>query len=441
MSIRGGLKSMLAAYVLCSAASQANPLDPSFGRNPGNVDWVPAAEVATADAKGNIYVAGKVVDRGVDRGVIFVYSQTSSGIDRAYGVASQATNASFAGFISDVTSVVVDSEDRVLVGGYVSLPLSRCPDGNPNSSYAFVTRFNVDGTLDTSFGIDGIFAGSSLMLIPCANVTRTVIGIQSTGRIVVASSVEPYDPTSPYIFIGRLSADGVADGFFGSGGQTTLSTGTAEEDLTLVGLQITRNDELVTGERRIPRGSTSGTADIFKLSADGELDSAFAKGGIYHWIPSEPAYLRALAVDSQDEIYLAAVEVSASGDMSINRLKATGVLDNNFGVEGNATFSVGNLVSEPAELLFDSHGRLNIFGHSQDWEVGAEQIFLLHLNANGSLNGAVGSGGLYAQPCGFASCGFVGALIDKENRPIVAMDTVPDAVVYRYDELFGAGFD
>lgn len=193
MSFRQILNCTLLASIFAAAIScQANPIDPIFGRNGHGADelfWINKnlyALATTADEKGNLYIVGNVYDGTQDP---FVYSQTSSGLDRGgYGGSPVAINSAFAGLPNYATSAVVDAEGRVLVGGYITLPLATCPDGNANTSYAFVTRFTVDGTVDSSFGSGGSFAGSSFIRLPCSRAYQTILGLQSTGNIVLATT-------------------------------------------------------------------------------------------------------------------------------------------------------------------------------------------------------------------------------------------------------------
>ena len=445
MSFRQILNCTLLASIFAAAVScQANPIDPIFGRNGHGTDelfWINKdlyALATTVDSKGNLYVAGNLDDGTQDP---FVYSQTSSGLDRGgYGGSPVAINSAFAGLPNYATSAVVDAEGRVLVGGYITLPLATCPDGNANTSYAFVTRFTVDGTVDSSFGSGGPFAGSSFIRLPCSSPYQTILGIQSTGKIVVATTAWPYDRTSAHIVVGRMSAYGIGDGSFGSSGEVILSTASSDEDMILADFHVSKNDELVASGLKRSRDTYDATADLFKLTADGAMDNTFGVGGIYHFVPIEPAFLASTAINSSNQIYFAASDLNDE-NMSVTRLTSTGDLDNSFGISGNVILSVGGYNNAPQQLLLDSHDRLNVVGYAQDWQYDAGKIFLLHLNADGTINKAVGSDGIYTQPCGFFYCSMSGALIDQLNRPIITSRTNDQVFLFRYDELFGAGFD
>ena len=445
MSFRRSLKWTLSASILAAAAScQASPIDPIFGRNGHGADelfWINKdlyASATTADEEGNLYIVGNLYDGTQDP---FVYSQSSSGLDRGgYGGSPVAINSAFAGLPNYATSAVADPEGRVLVGGYITLPLATCPDGNANTSYAYVTRFTVDGTVDSSFGSGGPFAGSSFIRLPCSSPYQTVLGIQSSAKIVVGTTAWPYDNSSARILVSRMSADGITDGDFGSSGNVSLNTPVSDEDMILADFHVSKNDELVVSGLRRSRDTYDATADLFKLTADGEMDNTFGESGIYHFVPTDPAFLTSTAINSSDEIYFAASDLN-DGNMSVTRLTASGNLDSRFGTHGNAIFSVGGYNTAPQHLIVDSHDRLNVVGYAQDWQYDSGEIFLLHLNTDGTINKAMGSAGIYTQPCGFFYCSMSGALIDAKNRPIIASYTNGQVFLFRYDELFGTGFD
>lgn len=68
------------------------------------------------------------------------------------------------------------------------------------------------------------------------------------------------------------------------------------------------------------------------------------------------------------------------------------------------------------------------------------RIFLLHANADGTLNAALGSGGVYEEPCGFSNCYPSSMAVDQQNRPTITIYS-GQPILYRYDEMFGAGFE
>lgn len=442
MSLLRNLKRVvISAALLAATVSRADPIDPYFGSNYGyafdTLFWYSkdlSAQTAILDSYDNIYVVGKFNNVTDDT---FVYSQNSDGLDRSYGQTPVATNSSFASFENSATSASVDESGRVLVGGYITFPLSRCPDGSPTTSYAFVTRFNLDGTLDTSFGVSGTYAGSAFMALPCASPYSTKIVVQPSGKIVLAATAWPNDGSSAYILVSRLAADGSSDSTFGNGGETTLAVA-ADEDLFLSDLLTTNENELVLAGMRRSRATYKSSTDIFEFDANGGLDSSFGSSGIYR--DPNTSLSSAIAVDSSGRLYLACAS-SDDDSMSVTRFTAKGVSDSTFGLTGRVKHRVAEYQSLPTKLLLDSRGRLNVFGFSRNWQHDTGAVFLLHLNADGSANKAVGSYGIYSQPCGLSSCSLRGALIDQENRPIIATYTDSQTILFRYDELFGAGFD
>lgn len=219
-----------------------------------------------------------------------------------------------------------------------------------------------------------------------------------------------------------------------------FDTSVSDEDLLLADFHVSKDDELVVSGLRRSRNTYDATADLFKLTANGRMDNTFGMSGIYHFALIESALSASTAINSSDQIYFATSNLN-DRNMSVTRLTSNGNLDSSFGINGNVVMSVGGYSNAPQQLLLDSHDRLNVVGYAQDWQYDAGEIFLLHLNADGTINKAMGSDGIYTQPCGFFYCSMSGALIDQLNRPIIASYTNGQVFLFRYDELFGTGFD
>ena len=176
-------------------------------------------------------------------------------LDRSFGRGGTVTTP------IELGPLVVQPDGKILAGG----------SSWNGSRYVFaLVRYNANGTLDRSFGLNG-------------KVTTPIglfsLVIQPDGKLVGAGSGTKGSHSVFALF--RYSPSGSPDRSFGSGGSVTTAIGADASALTLV---IQRDGKLVAAgaSRKLP-SSVKGSRDVFALvryNADGTLDTSFGKGGI-----------------------------------------------------------------------------------------------------------------------------------------------------------------
>ena len=135
-----------------------------------------------------------------------------------------------------------------------------------------VARYNPDGSLDTSFSVDGIqtidFGGAAS--------EATAVSVQPDGKIVVVGNAGNFD-----FGLARLNPDGSLDTTFsGDGKQTTnfSELGTTGGQATDVTLQ-SDGRIVVVGTSDVEAFATGGSFAIARYNPDGSLDTSFAGDG------------------------------------------------------------------------------------------------------------------------------------------------------------------
>jgi uncharacterized delta-60 repeat protein len=153
-----------------------------------------------------------------------------------------------------VVSMDVDPNGRILVGLTPARLQRLNPAGGPDPS------FGAGGMLDIDFG------GASDVL--------TDVAIQPDGGILVAGT--PFGPFQPQklIHLRRYFGDGTPDLSFGAGGLVELPTGDPDLNDATIALQPGGRIVLVV------RGYSPRPVRIARLSADGVLDPSFGSGGL-----------------------------------------------------------------------------------------------------------------------------------------------------------------
>jgi uncharacterized delta-60 repeat protein len=221
-----------------------------------------------------------------------------------------------------------------------------------------VVRYLSDGALDPSFGGNGIVRTN---LSPGMDIAYDV-ALQSNGRIVVAG-VEN-GPSKPYFAVVRYRSNGTLDATFAEAGKAFLAkNGTARA------LAIQSDGKIViTGYR--PSGLT-----LARLLPDGSLDQSFSGNGIVGSLWDSGAYLiwpLEVALQANGKMLVAGdYDIFRSG---IARFTASGKLDTTFSGDGVAVVKLGSNEQGFSGLAIEPNGRIVAAGYVTPHEFGDTTI-------------------------------------------------------------------
>jgi uncharacterized delta-60 repeat protein len=158
------------------------------------------------------------------------------------------------GFDNRVSSIEVDSNDKVIVGGWFD-----AYNGSPCSRG--IVRLNTDGTLDSGFETEGAGLNSTEGVVQC-------LAIQPDGKIVVGGWFNQYDGNRQGHII-RLNTDGTKDSTFVTGygfGDDGSYDGQRVQDILL------HNNKIICVGGLYNYGGKA-LYGFAKLSLTGEIDS------------------------------------------------------------------------------------------------------------------------------------------------------------------------
>jgi uncharacterized delta-60 repeat protein len=240
-----------------------------------------------------------------------------------------------------INGMAVQRDGKLVAVGYRN-------DAMGATSQMVVTRFQVDGALDTGFGNGGrvtIDFGRS-------SVGRAV-AIAKSGDILVAGGVRGTGAGSigSDVALARLNSDGTLDHSFSSDGLVITDVGTAGNTPDVgVDLGIDRKNRIVVGVRN--NSDQGGGWTIVRYRSDGALDDSFAVNGI---LSEASGTLNAIEVLKNGKV-LAAGELDqscsdgatacAASSATILRYTDAGARDATFGVGGVAVNSFQSVGQE-----------------------------------------------------------------------------------------------
>jgi len=223
------------------------------------------------------------------------------------------------------TGVAIQGDGKIVAGGVVNLFCSCSRFG--------VARYDTDGTLDTTFGGDGL----ATTHFRYGSEGRAV-AIAPGGAIVVVGGQIP--DVGKYE-VARFATDGTLDTTFSGNGKTAVETGKGETIATSVAIQSNARI-VVGGYTDLPHefGDPFGPSRfaLVRLLTDGTLDTSFSTDGIVRTrFGDHQAAANGVAIQADGAI----VAAGSDGDFALARYTPAGVLDTSFGGDGRVETPFG----------------------------------------------------------------------------------------------------
>jgi uncharacterized delta-60 repeat protein len=309
-------------------------------------------------------------------------------------------------------AVLVQPNGRVVAAG----------GGGPASSFCVVRLRSANGTLDPTFGSGG------KRVVDLGSDDESVYGaaLQPDGKIVLAgdSRLQPA--------VVRLKANGALDTTFDGDGKKLFSWGAIGRVTAVV---VAPNGKILLGGFSGPEG---GNIQVARMTAKGALDTTFGAGGIATVDFGATEFGAAIARQADGRILVAGQ--SSAGGAVIARLRATGVLDTDFGGDGRVTLPGGGSLSA---VLVQPDRNIVVAGNAS----GSAMMTVTRLKPDGSLDAAFGSAGTTTVAFGSLANPLGGAARQPDGKIVVAGYTQDgeDVAVARLntngslDATFGTG--
>lgn len=352
-------------------------LNTSFGNNGFSTITIGEQAEANAvaiDANGKMVVGGFALEAGIIKVVSARYLSDGT-LDATYGQSGNGMVVETAVQDAQIVDIKIQNDGKIVFAGTQSV------EGQLN---VFLMRYNVDGTLDTNFGDSGIVSRTvgyhtgalALALQADGKIltagfsiidTRQVILLRfnndgsldtsygnnglSTSIIGTSSQIEGlaldahgYAVVSGIsdnqFFVARFDASGVLDQTFGNQGIVITNMGIRSSALSLA---IQSDGKIIT----------CGFADemfaIVRYLNDGTLDTSFnITGYITKLISNTGNCAKAIILDFNDKLIIAG---SAQDDLGILRFNSDGNIDATWSYTGLIQTSTSN--TNPATQIFD----------------------------------------------------------------------------------------
>jgi uncharacterized delta-60 repeat protein len=364
------------------ALAAAGDLDPTFGAG-GLVitDILAAFNVANDMAiqfDGKIVVVGQTFRlRGFGPALWTMCRYNSDGsLDNSFDHDGKVTTLFPRGSSGNPLGVAIQPDGKIVVAGLSDFAIDRM----------VITRYESDGSMDKTFGGDGIAVLAFEGLL--ADVKD--VEIQNDGKIILAGSGGPSLGDAGYhrFLAGRLNSDGSPDGSFGNAGKVVTDFGAPS---LAHDLAIQPDGKIViTGEVLIPfvgPGFPTDFVDIAlaRYEINGTPDVTFnGNGRVISDIFDRDNYGDAVIVQSDGKIIVAGLISAGFGVNAelLARYDSNGLLDPSFDSDGVIMTSGG----WANDVAIQPDGRIVVVRFSHDG------FSLSRHNPNGSLDVSFGGG-------------------------------------------------
>ena len=273
----------------------------------------------------------------------------------------------------------------------------------------FISVFCANANAQFHLVPDSSFSNDGIVSVDLTGQTDKAysLAIQPDGKIVVTG----YADSGPNfdIYIERFNTDGTLDTSFSNDGIQTTAIGIDKDKSYALVLQPD-GKIVIVGSTKV--GGDFNMAFVRYLT-NGDLDSSFGTDGITSVSLSngnDPAYSVFLQPDGK---------IVAAGyaqyDLGVVRLTSNGIPDSTFDFDGIAKEHIGSTFTKAHACVLQPDGKIVVAGSVNS---GNDDIMILRLNSNGSLDSTFHSNGIYVL-ADTASYAIANALVLQPNGKII----------------------
>ncbi len=403
---------LLLFVTICTTAQIPGSLDSTFGIGgivvtPINVS-VSKIQALAIQTDGKILAAGWSGSGSLNNKFAVVRYNTNGTVDSAFGnngiVLTQIGNGNAYGL-----AIALQTDGKIIVAGQAL--------GAIHINFA-LARYYPNGALDSTFGTNGTIITS----IGNGDDVANAILIQPNGKIIAAGMAEGS------FGLARYNINGTLDGTFGIGGTILTNFGSAGCEAKAVALQ-TNGNIVVAGQSwnssssvykfKIMQLDSNGALNpVFGIG--GAVETVVGN------LNDDRA--NAMAIQNDGRIVAAGWTYAATGyDFALVRYNTNGTLDNTFGTAGIVATSITNVYDEAYAVTLQSDGKIVAVGYTGNLSDG--NFALLRYNTDGTLDNNFGFGGIVTTPIDTIASGAYAVALQPDGKIIAAGFSYSDSTI------------
>ncbi len=296
--------------------------------------------------------------------------------------------------------------------------------------------YSQDGTIDASFGTDGWVFTS---IEEGKNVAGSDVAVQPDGKIVVVGTHKPESYTK-YFVATRYNQDGTIDATFGNNGVSLISIGITSFTATAECVEILDDGKIIiagytigtdSDDFALTRLNSDGIIDS-TFGIDGRVITPF---------DDQQDYLAAIAIQSDGKIIAVGNELGGNAsthDGLVARYLPDGELDSSFGNEGTIRQDGYGGIDAFYDVTIQNDGKIIALGYTSNTNPYGKESFLVRYNVNGSLDTSFGGTGIVTGRVPFPDGSIkpiigYNVAIQNDGKILIAGDSYPKLAILRYN--------
>ena len=309
-------------------------------------------------------------------------------------------------------AMAIQADGKILVSGGT---------GIASNIQIGVSRFNTDGSLDTTFGNDGV------TIISSGWVKSFVydMEVQPDGKIVLAGY--RWNNTTGDFLMVRLNEDGSMDDSFGTNGIAIIDDGETE---------VAESFTILPDGKFIISGYVHDDFTMVRINHDGSVDTTFGNNG---WVRTEfdegSSFSFETTVNADGRIVLGGMALGYDNvyKYAAAAYHADGTLDTSFGTNGKVVFNVGDSNDFGISLIQLEDGKILFGGHSYyGYSPLRYELAVVKLNADGSFDTSYGNNGVFKARLVENGESYFADMVLQPDGKLVITGTANESGVYSY---------
>ena len=375
----------------------------------------------THDPQGNIYATGIVsdgTDATADFATVVAKFLPTGELDPSFGTKGFATHNIVVGTNGEVTrGIVVQSTGKIVVAGTVE----HVGAADARDRDIAAIRFNPNGTLDTTFGTNGVaildLSDGELVGTTYVADSHWGLSLYPNDKLVLTGAQKAPGRTDLDFAVVRLEANGSFDTTFGTNGVTLLDInmqGASPRTATI----LADGSAVVTGYTRDVDSVVSPV--LFKVTPTGQLDTTFGVNGVFKQIvlgSVTEAYGAALQGTSFVTAGYGRNAAADSLDWISLRIGANGKLDTTYGENGVTKVDVAGFNDNARCVLTLPDNRVLLAGGGRPTMDNVDAMVGLLLE-NGKVDPSFNAQGFKVYDLGGTSDFFWGSALSPDKKTV-----------------------
>ena len=254
-----------------------------------------------------------------------------------------------------IRDINLQSDNKIIVAGYFI-------DSTGTNEDEVIMRFNYDGSIDSSFGLNGVF----YFLPDEVYVKANCLALQTDGKILVGGSISDFENSD--FLLARLQTNGILDTGFNAVGFSAIDLFESIE--SLISISVQSDGKIIGTGNSFDYTSFSGFG-LARWNTDGTIDDSFGIGGNliteFDFDANEGNDIpMQIAVQTDGKIIVAGgrYDFTAGESIALARYLVNGVLDISFGAGGKVLTSFGENTNGTS-LAIQQDGKIVVGGYSE----------------------------------------------------------------------------